>query len=136
MSFQASEAESHGILHDRLEYSGTEESSDNMLCSCALTGILFDFFCDLPEPFFKNMLSSKLTHEASFSMEPEILDQFLKRLSKNKFKTQKHLLHFRQSAIIAQKMRSVKLLSRLFDPLLLIPSLSPDTEPKTSRKST
>ncbi len=95
----------------------------------AFTGILLDFFCDLPEPFFTNKLSSKLIHAASFSREPEVLDQFLKKLPKDESKTLKRLLlHFRTVCHHGSKNGvSAKLLSRLFGPLLLIPSLSPDT---------
>ena len=95
----------------------------------AFTGIIVDFFCELPEPFFTNRLSSDLTQAASLSRDPKVLDQFLEKLPKDETKTLTLLIsHFKTLCQHGNKNGvSVKLLSRLFGPLLLIPSLSPDT---------
>ena len=101
------------------------------MCSVhAYTGIIVDFFRDLPEPFFTNKLASELTEAARASRDPEVLDQYLKQLPKAEMKTLR-LLHAHFKTVCKHGSKngaSVKLVSRLFGPLLLIPSLSPKSE--------
>lgn len=100
----------------------------------AYTGLVIDFFRDLPEPFFSNDTSSNLTQSASVDGTLAVLEGFLLCLPDEVVTTLNLLLrHFRR-IIEHSEWNGVtaKSIARLFGPLLLMPSLSPDLSISTT----
>lgn len=100
----------------------------------AFTGLVIDFFCNLSEPFFTNDISSSLIQAASIGGEVDMLDNFMQCLPDDVVTTL-HLLLGHFKVLCKHSNRNgvtVKSLSKLFGPLLLIPALSSDLNTSTT----
>ena len=115
----------------------SSHSVKSVLIRCsvhAFTGLIIDFFRDLPEPFFTNEISSSFTQAASVGGTPEVLEGFLLCLPDDVGTTLNMLLHhFRLLIEHGEKNgMTAKSIAKLFGPLLLTPSLSPDLNTSTT----
>ena len=96
----------------------------------AFTGVLKDFFCKLPEPFFTSRLSTSLTEVASMENAPQLGENFMKKftdcLPEETIPTYELLLeHFRHvCSHSSENGMTVENLARTFGPLLLTPSIN------------
>ena len=113
------------------------QSVKNVVMKCsvhAYTGLIVDFFCELPEPFLTNDISPSLTQAVGTGGGVAVLESFMHCLPEDVAKTlqlltrhfQKLLKHSGRNGV------SMKSLCGLFGPLLLIPSLSPDLNTSTT----
>ena len=109
----------------------------------AYTALVVEFFCQLPEPFFTNDISSSLTQSASavntrdgdgMGVDLSVIQSFLQCLPEDVITTLNLLLrHFRRVLRHGSKNGlTEESLCGLFGPLLLIPSLSPDLNTSTT----
>ena len=113
------------------------QSMKSVVIQCsvhAYTGLLMDFFIDLPEPFFTNAVSPSLTQVASIGSEAHVLESFIQCLPDEVTNTLDLLLrHFKRLCEYGNSNGvTVKSISRIFGPLLLIPAISSDLNMSTT----
>ena len=115
---------------------GTQSIKNGVVkCSVhAYTGLIVNFFCDLPEPFFTNDISSSLTQAASVGSRADILDEFIECLPEEVSITLRLLVdHFKTLCKHSEANGvTIKSISQLFGPLLLIPALTVNVNTSTT----
>ena len=100
----------------------------------AFTGLVMDFFRDLPEPFLTNDISSALTQSASMDGKIDVLESFLLCLPDEVSMILGILLTHFHRLIVHRERNGVtaKSIAKLFGPLLLTPSLAADLDTSTT----